>query len=81
MERINGKIVQIMINGRVVQMIPLPPKAVAMWQNLYIASLVPRLSLTAFFAAVFFFFLATVAKEAVREGLGTRLYNSLLSVY
>ena len=37
-------------------MIPLPPKAVAMWQNLYIASLVPRLSLTAFFAAVFFFF-------------------------
>ena len=40
------------------------------------ASLVPRPSLTAFFAAVANF--ATAAKKAVREGLGTRLSQSHL---
>ena len=38
-------------------------------------SLVPRPSLTAFFAAVETHAFSTAAKKAVREGLGTRLVD------
>ena len=49
-----------------------------------ICSLVPRPSLTAFFAAVeksLPTLFSTAAKKAVREGLGTRLQDLSISVY
>ena len=52
----------------------IPLKAFPCLRTGYYVSLVPRPSLTAFFAAVAKTTLfATAAKKAVREGLGTRL--------